>query len=128
VDPTLERLLQEAGEAARKAYAPYSNFQVGAALLTTEGETVTGANVENASYALSICAERVAASCAISRGYRDFKALAVSASSDSPPTPCGACLQFLSEFSGDLVIVTAGRSGEGRVTSLSRLLPQPFRL
>ncbi|HHY59602.1 MAG TPA: cytidine deaminase, partial [Clostridia bacterium] len=90
---TYEDLLAAAQEASRRAYAPYSRFPVGAALLTADGQVFTGCNVENASYGLTICAERVAVAKAVSEGYKDFQALAVWAATEEPVSPCGACRQ-----------------------------------
>ncbi len=128
MDPLLSELLEAARSAREKAYAPYSRYLVGAAVRTGRGEIFSGANIENSCYGLSICAERVAASCAIGKGERRFAALAVASSSDEPPVPCGACLQFLAEFSPAIPIVTSGATGEVLVTSLAELLPKPFKL
>ncbi|MBI1979488.1 MAG: cytidine deaminase, partial [Elusimicrobia bacterium] len=99
-------LIASAKKARDRAYAPYSKFKVGAALLTASGKVFTGCNVENASYGLSICAERVAVSKAISEGEKDFRALAIAGEKGREIVPCGACLQFLIEFSSSLVILT----------------------
>jgi len=125
---TLTQLLAAARAARRQAYAPYSKFRVGAALLTADGKIVTGCNVENASYGLTICAERVAITKAISEGHRKFQALAIAAPSASP-TPCGACRQVLAEF-GDLVVVCADsrRRATAQFYRLEELLPAGFRL
>jgi len=125
---TLTQLLAAARTARRQAYAPYSKFQVGAALLTANGKIVTGCNVENASYGLTICAERVAITKAISEGHRKFQALAIAAPSPLP-TPCGACRQVLAEF-GDLVVVCADsrRRATAQFYRLEELLPAGFRL
>ena len=129
----LEGLYQRAQEAMRQAYAPYSRFTVGAALLSEDDSVITAANMENASYGLTICAERIAAGRAVSEGHRRFRAIAVAiagedgASSAGPC--CGACLQVLSEFSpsGDLVV--AYPEGDVlRVVCLSELLPVRFSL
>lgn len=116
--------------AARKvrigAYAPYSNFAVGAAILTDTGEVFVGCNVENASFGLTICAERVAASTAVAAGKRTFVKLALSLPEGG--TPCGACRQFLSEFCDDLVVLIDDSDKEGSVrqTTLAELLPDKF--
>ena len=125
---TLTRLLAAARAARGQAYAPYSKFRVGAALLTADGKIVTGCNVENASYGLTICAERVAVTKAISDGHRKFQALAIAAPSPLP-TPCGACRQVLAEF-GDLVVVCADsrRRATAQFYRLEDLLPAGFRL
>jgi cytidine deaminase len=100
----LQPLIQQAAEARLGAYAPYSDFLVGAALLTTEGKLFTGCNVENASYGLSICAERTAICKAVSEGYKKFRAIAVAASPLA--SPCGACRQFIVEFGKDITVIT----------------------
>jgi cytidine deaminase len=120
VEEKYGHLLKEAGKAAEKAYAPYSKFRVGAALLTKEGKVFTGCNVENASYGLSMCAERVAVFKAVSEGYREFEAIAVV--SDPPgASPCGACRQVLHEFSPNIKVIFNGEQ-----FSLTELLPKPF--
>ncbi len=120
-----EQLVAAACEAAQEAYAPYSDFAVGAALLTANGLVYTGANVENASFGLSLCAERAAVVKAVSEGQRDFAKLAIFAASAEPPLPCGACLQVLAEFGPDLEIIAANETAT-IVTTLSELLPRPF--
>lgn len=125
------RTLQQAARLAReKAWAPYSRYQVGAALLTESGEVITGCNVENASYGLTICAERVAVCAAVARGFRKFQAIAVSLT--GVPVPCGACRQFLAEFSPQLMIlldnVSERAETEPELVLLSDLLPRAFRL
>lgn len=110
------------------AHAPYSEYAVGAALLTVDGDVFAGCNVENASYGLTLCAERVAVGKAISEGRRDFAAIAVI--TEDGGTPCGACRQVLHEFATerDLAVVIADGQGEYRVTSSDALLPGGFRL
>ena len=120
-----KKLLEMAKKARENAYAPYSNFKVGAAIITEDGKIFTGANVENASYGLSICAERVALFKAVSEGYRKFKAIAVVADTDGPVSPCGACRQVLSEF-GDMDVIMANVKGDMEVMKLSELLPESF--
>lgn len=119
-------LLDEARKAAKKAYAPYSRFKVGAAVLAADGRIFFGCNVENASYGLSMCAERNAVAKAVSEGARDFEAIAVCADTTGPVTPCGACRQVLSEFSPSMRVIMAGRSGKARTAALDRLLPESF--
>lgn len=123
-----ERLIAAAVDARQRAYARYSRFQVGAAILTVEGSIVTGANVENASYGLTICAERVAVHTAVAAGKRDFRALAVATAGGL--TPCGACRQVLSEFCDDLVILLVDTERQNAVTEarVAQLLPNCFRL
>lgn len=115
----------------RRAYAPYSRFKVGAALLTEEGRVFQGCNVENASFGLTLCAERAALMAAVAAGQRRFRALAVVASGSRAPMPCGACLQALAEFcGGDFIILTAAVSKplKPAVLILTELLPHAFRL
>ncbi|GBD09374.1 Cytidine deaminase [Candidatus Thermoflexus japonica] len=107
-----------------RAYAPYSGYRVGAALLGASGQVFTGCNVENAVYPLGLCAERVAIFKAISEGERGFTAIAIA--TENGGTPCGACRQVLSEFAPDLRILLVDAKGEVRETSLRRLLPEPF--
>jgi cytidine deaminase len=121
-------LIAQAKLAAKHAYAPYSKFLVGAALLAESGEVFTGVNVENASYGLTICAERAAVACAVSAGARKFIALALfSPDTDQPLYPCGACLQVLAEFVDELKIYTRNKTGKLTRTSLKVLLPKAFR-
>jgi len=118
------KLIEQAQAARGQAYAPYSRFYVGAALLTASGRIFTGCNVENASYSLSLCAERTAVFKAVSEGEREFVAIAVVSSTGA--TPCGACRQVLREFSYDLEIIVADEAGQWRSYHLSDLLPQAF--
>lgn len=122
-----DQLVAAARQAASEAYAPYSGFAVGAALLTADGLVYTGANVENSSYGLALCAERAAVVKAVTEGKRDFAKLAIYAAGDEPPRPCGACLQVLAEFARNLEIIVANEAGVATM-SLADLLPQPFRL
>ncbi|MDR3275601.1 MAG: cytidine deaminase [Treponema sp.] len=121
----LDELFEAAQTAAAGAYAPYSRFRVGAALLAGDGNIYRGCNVENRSYGLTICAERNAAAQAVAAGQRRFMALAIAAlDSDAPVGPCGACRQVLSEFMGSDAPVYFGGAGPERVrTSLGELLP-----
>ena len=123
----LQQLLAAAQAARRQAYAPYSKFRVGAALLAADGKIFTGANVENASYGLTICAERVAVTKAVSEGHKKFQAIAIVAPS-ARPTPCGACRQVLIEF-GDLAVVCGDsrRVSAAQFYQLAELLPAAFR-
>ena len=123
-----ETLISYAKKAMGNAYAPYSGFSVGAALLTTEGEIFTGCNVENASYGATICAERCAAMKAISEGYTAFEKIAIVSSSDDFTFPCGICRQFLSEFMEDGLVVLCDASGTIREFSMDELLPYAFAL
>ena len=122
------KLIAAAKAAQRNAHAPYSKFRVGAALLTKNGKVYTGVNVENASYGLTNCAERVAVGKAVSDGHRQFQAIAVVAP-NAALSPCGACRQVLAEF-GDCVVICADsrKTSRVRIHLLSELLPHTFRL
>ncbi|HEY8496332.1 MAG TPA: cytidine deaminase [Limnochordales bacterium] len=125
----MDRLVAAASAARERAYAPYSGFQVGAALLTTSGEIVTGCNVENASYGATICAERVALGTAVAAGHRRLRALAVVTDAEPPAPPCGICRQSLAEFAAeDLPVILANVKGERRVLTLKDLFPGAFHL
>jgi len=119
-------LLDAAAAARAAAICPHSNFAVGAALLASDGTVWTGANVENASYTLGLCAERVAIFYALTHGARDFTAVAVVTGAATPSTPCGACRQILLEFAADATVVTATTAGETMRTSVRALLPFGF--
>lgn len=123
-----EDLVGLARQAQDTAYAPYSNYRVGAALLTTKGNVYTGANIENASYSLTICAERTAIFKAILAGEKEFEALAVSSSGVGKVTPCGACLQVLAEFTSTVKIITSDDQGELKEYHLNEMLPHAFSL
>lgn len=121
----IERLIQAATLVRDQAYAPHSHYYVGAALLMDDGELIVGCNVENASYSMCLCAERVATASAIAAGYRSWRAIAIA--SVGGITPCGACRQFLSEFSTDLPIITTDViDGSHRIHRLALLLPEAF--
>lgn len=126
--PTAERLLGRAREASTRAYAPYSGFPVGAAVLVPSGEVFEGANIENASYPLTCCAERVAVFRAVMAGHREVEAVAVYGPKASPCPPCGACRQVLNEWrphDGDMAVVLEAPGG-AEVVSLGDLLPRSF--
>ncbi len=108
------------------AYAPYSKVQVGAAVLTEEGEVHAGCNVENASFGLTLCAERCAVARAVAGGQRRLRAIAIATSLDDPLMPCGACRQFLHEFAPGMIVVSQGAKGPHVQTSLAQLLPRAF--
>ena len=125
--PIEEAVLVDAARAARRfAVAPYSHFAVGAALETAEGVVVTGCNVENATYGLTVCAERVAMFKALSEGHRKFTRVAVVADTEAPTPPCGACRQILWEFGGNLEVLLANLSDPKGRFRLADLLPLPF--
>lgn len=125
----INELIEKAFEARENAYAPYSKFKVGAALLTANGKIYTGCNVENASYPVGICAERVAMSKAVADGEIKFAALAVVGSSSSYCYPCGMCRQFMSEFCGeDFEIISLKSADDYKIIKMSELLPYTFDL
>jgi cytidine deaminase len=119
-------LVAAARRARRNAQARYSGFKVGAALETTTGLIITGCNVENATYGLTVCAERVAMFKALSEGHRKFRRVAVVADTQAPTPPCGACRQILWEFGGDLEVILANLKRETGRHQLKDLLPLPF--
>lgn len=124
---TKEELYSVALEATKFSYSPYSQFKVGAAILTSSGEVFCGCNVENASYGGTICAERTAVVKAVSNGYTEFTKIAVAESKEGDCTPCGICRQFLSEFSKDgSLIVVCKMGGELKELTLKELMPLSF--
>jgi len=124
----MDKLIAEAKMAREKAYAPYSNFKVGAAVLTSNGKIFSGCNIENSSYGLSICAERVAIFNAVSSGYREFTEIAVVTDSDTPSSPCGACRQVIFEFGDDIEVIMANLKGDIKIMKIDELLKDGFRL
>ena len=124
---TEKELVKKANQARLKAHAPYSKFLVGAALLTKSGKVFTGANVENASYSLTVCAERVAIFKAVTEGEKELKKIVIVTDTDQPKSLCGACLQVLSEFCADLEIVCATMKGKKNRYRLRELFPKAFR-
>ncbi len=120
-----EALLQAAWDVAAKAYAPYSGFPVGAAILTESGDVFTGCNVECAAYPHGVCAERTAASTAVSAGHQAFTAIAIVAKASDPTPPCGGCRQFLAEFAPDMFVIYSNGSQIKR-TKIRVLLPELF--
>jgi cytidine deaminase len=121
-----DQLLEAARAAREYAFAPFSTFKVGAALEAEDGTVVTGCNVENATYGLTICAERVAVVKAVSEGHRRFRRIAIVADTDDPTPPCGACRQILWEFGGDLEVLLGDLKGHTARFRLENLLPEPF--
>ena len=126
IDRKLTALVDAAREAQTRAIAPYSNFTVGAALLLDDGAIVTGCNIENATYGLTVCAERVALLKALSDGHRRFTAIAVAAAATRPTPPCGACRQLLWEYCGDIPVIMANADAVTMRTTLGALFPEPF--
>jgi cytidine deaminase len=121
----LDRLVAAATAAREQAYAPYSRFWVGAAVLLPDGNVVSGCNVENASFGLTVCAERNAVANAVAGGARRWRAIAVVTDVSPPASPCGACRQVLAEF-GDCAVILASPGGDRVLTSVSELLPSAF--
>ena len=124
--PRETELIEAALQARARARAPYSQFQVGAAVLAGSGRIYTGCNVENASYGLTVCAERVALFKAVSEGESVFEALAVVTDAATPATPCGACRQVTWELCGDIPVVLASVAGRRETVRMAELLPRPF--
>jgi cytidine deaminase len=121
----IDTLIAAATDVRERAHAPYSGYRVGAAVLTSDGRVFTGCNLENASYGLSVCAERNAIAAAVAAGCGDFVGLAVVTGSAPPAPPCGACRQVMAEF-GDFSVVLAGLDGDERRTTVLDLLPDAF--
>lgn len=124
---TNKDLLRIAKETYKNAYSPYSKVKVGAALLTKKGMIFTGCNIENASYGLTICAERAAVFNAISSGYRNFKSIAIASNQKREFTPCGACRQVLAEFSPNMEVIWHDAKGRILSSKLNNLLPMAFK-
>lgn len=123
---TLTVLRERAFAAMERAYAPYSSFRVGAALLASDGSITEGCNVENASFPAGICAERSAVAAAVARGNRSFEAVVVATEAEEPTPPCGMCRQVLEEFSPALLVVSVTRDGREARWSLDALYPAAF--
>jgi cytidine deaminase len=124
--PGDEDLIKVAALARQRAHAPYSKYRVGAAIRTKRNKTHAGANVENASYGLTVCAERTAVFAAVNAGDTSFDAIAIVIDDDRLPSPCGACRQVLAEFSPTMRVILATTGGLRKTTTLSDLLPDPF--
>jgi cytidine deaminase len=122
----MKKLISKAKEARKKAYAPYSGFRVGAALEAKDGRIYTGSNVENASYAVTCCAERTALVKAVSDGVKSFRRIAIVADTKEPCPPCGVCRQALYEFAPRLQVIMANTRGRFEVASLDELLTHAF--
>jgi cytidine deaminase len=123
---SIQDLLRVAFAAAELAHSPYSKIKVGAALQAADGQVFSGCNVENASFGLTICAERVAAVKAISAGVTHFEGIAIASNLEGPMMPCGACRQFLREFCTDMWVIVQGREGPRVQSRLAELLPKAF--
>lgn len=121
-----EKLIKAANVARERAFAPYSNFKVGAAVETADGEIFIGCNVESASYGLTVCAERVAIWKAVSEGKMDFKAVAVVVDTEELTPPCGVCRQIIWEFCHDIPVILANLKGKSEVVQMRELLPRAF--
>ncbi len=127
MDPILEKqLIVQARQASRRAYAPYSGFAVGAALLAVDGSIFSGCNVENASYGATICAERAAVTAAVGAGATRFTAIAIYTPTDSPTPPCGICRQVLMEFGPEMTVICVAKKGRKTRQTLKELLPAAF--
>lgn len=123
---TEDELVAAAAEVRKRAYAPYSNFMVGAAVETDEGNIYTGCNVESASYGLTVCAERVAIWKGISRGEKKFGRIAVVVDTEELTPPCGVCRQIIWEFCGDVPVILSNLNGKSETVQMSELLPRAF--
>ena len=124
--PADEDLVKVASLARQRAHAPYSKYRVGAAIRTKRNKVHAGANIENASYGLTVCAERTAAFAAVNAGDKELDAIAIVIDDDKLPTPCGACRQVLAEFAPAMRVVLATTGGLRKATTLAELLPEPF--
>src|SRR5687768_18200905 len=123
-DSLVQKMRQIAMRASKNAYCPYSNFRIGAAVLTETGQIVEACNVENLSFGLTICAERNAVFAAVAAGEREFEAIAIVADSKEPVTPCGACRQVLAEFGVDLRVCSFNLQGAAFESTIRELLPR----
>lgn len=127
LEPELRlELIHQAQSAYRQAYVPYSHYPVGSAVLSSSGKIYSGCNVENASYGLTVCAERNAIFHAVAQGERELNGIAIAAPTDGFPSPCGACRQVIREFAVDCPVILVNGSGQMRLTNLKTLLPESF--
>ncbi|MDQ2951088.1 MAG: cytidine deaminase [Chloroflexota bacterium] len=126
LSPGDEDLIKVAALQRQRAHAPYSKYKVGAAIRTKRNKIHTGANIENASYGLTICAERTAVFAAVNAGDREFDAVAIVIDDERLPSPCGACRQVLAEFAPNMRVILATTGGLRKATTLTELLPEPF--
>jgi cytidine deaminase len=126
IGPGDEELIRVAALARQRAHAPYSKYKVGAAIRSKRNRVHSGANVENASYGLTVCAERTAAFAAVNAGDTAFDAIAIVIDDERLPTPCGACRQVLAEFAPEMRVILGTTGGKRKVTTLKALLPDPF--
>ena len=124
--PSDEALIKVAALQRERAHAPYSKYKVGAAIRTKRNKIHAGANIENASYGLTICAERTAVFAAVNAGDREFDAVAIVIDDERLPSPCGACRQVLAEFAPNMRVILATTGGLRKATTLTELLPEPF--
>lgn len=122
----IEKLISKANEAKQLSHSPYSKFRVGASLLTVENEIITGCNIENASYGLTICAERVAIFKAYSEGKRKFKSIVITSDDKNFCSPCGACRQIIWELCGDIDVILVDGNNNYKIFKASDFLPLPF--
>jgi cytidine deaminase len=128
MSPSDEELIKQARNVQKNAYAPYSQFKVGAALLTNDGRVFTGCNVENSTFGATNCAERTAVFAAVCNGFREFRKIVIVTDRDDPVMPCGICRSVLFEFAPEMEIVAVGASGKTKHSQLSLLYPEGFRL
>lgn len=126
MENTKEELIKAAAAVRERAFAPYSNFKVGAALKTKEGKIYTGCNIESATYGLTMCAERTAIWKAVSEGETEFSEIAVVADTEELTPPCGSCRQIIWEFCGDIPIIFSNLNGKAETIKMSELLPRAF--
>ena len=123
----IKKLYKKAKETRKNAYVPYSNFKVGSSLLVKEGNIFTGCNIENASFGMTMCAERVAVFQAVSQGFNDFEILLLTADTKELISPCGACRQVINEFGNNIDIYMSNLEGKIKKTSINKLLPESFK-